>query len=135
MFPNSWVLGNISFRYVGHTIQVILKSYSRKKPRKLEIKLQTFKTSHQSVWKKKIILYYKTKIRFLSHYPTHTYTKKRKLLPTFEEFRKKPTRKLYLHYEARPFNADLSIEISIERQLMGNLSILSDGIKEELLSG
>lgn len=85
MFLNSWVLGNISFRYVGHTIQVILKSYSRKKKRKLEIKLQTFKTCV----KEKIILYYSTKIRFLFRHPTHTYTKKRKLLPTFEEFRKK----------------------------------------------
>lgn len=126
---SSWE--NIVSLYVGHTIQVILKSYSRKKKRKLEIKLQTFKTCV----KEKIILYYSTKIRFLFRHPTHTYTKKRKLLPTFEEFRKKSTRKLYLHYEARPFNADLSIEISIERQLMGNLSILSDGIKEELLSG
>lgn len=106
------------------------------KPQKIRNKTPNFQNLTSICLKEKSNYITKSKLDFYyTIQPTHTQKKRRKLLPTFEEFRKKSTRKLYLHYEARPFNADLSIEISIERQLMGNLSILSDGIKEELLSG
>lgn len=102
--------------------------------RKIQNKTPNFQNLTSIYLKEKSYYITEPKLDFLPYQPTHT-KKKKKTLPTFEEFRKKSTRKLYFHNEARSFNADLSIEFSIERQLMGNLSILSSGIKEGLLSG